>query len=517
MTRNCIDANGNRPEISFRLVAVVFVLLLTGCAWGGAPSLGTVSTPKGSLPPQGSTSTPTVGAVSLDVTPTPTSSPLPSPTLQPSPTPTPFLPMPLFGVEPHRLYDERVMHLLLDSNARLVRYAGVSWDAIEPIEGTYNWDVLYRTDAVLQELAANGIEVILTVRGAPLWAQKIYGHTCGPVAAEKLPAFAEFMAQLVQRYSQPPYNVRYWELGNEPDVDPSLVRADSVFGCWGDKTDPYYGGGYYAEMLKAVYPAIKAADPQAQVLNGGLLMNCDPTNPPEDGDCRPTLFFEGILRNGGGEYLDIVNFHGYPPFAQGSLVLDAQFPGWETRGGVVAGKISYLREVMSRYGVEKPIFHTETSLICAEWNTRDCQPPGDAFFQAQSAYVVRGFLRNWALGVQGTIWYDFEGKGWRYAGLVGADFSNPKPAYRAFRYLITKLADARMTGAVQSLPGVDGYDLLHPDGSHTWVLWSQDETPQTIFLPPGVTAAWDALGNPVPLTTGPELEITLPTYIDFVP
>ncbi|GAB4521285.1 MAG: hypothetical protein Fur0018_01610 [Anaerolineales bacterium] len=499
------------------MLAVVFVLLLTGCALGEAPPQGTAPTLEGSPAPLGDTSTPAAGAVAPAVTATPVPSPLPSPTLQPSPTPTVFLPMPRFGVEPHRLSDARVMGLLLDSGARLVRYAGVSWDAVEPSEGVYNWEVLSRTDAVLQELAANGIDVILTVRGVPLWAQKVYGHTCGPVAAEKLPAFAGFMAQLVQRYSQPPYSVRYWELGNEPDVDPSLVRADSVFGCWGDKTDPYYGGGYYAEMLKAVYPAIKTADPQAQVLNGGLLLDCDPTHPQANNDCHAALFFEGILRSGGGDYLDIVNFHGYPLFVQGSLMMDAQFPGWAARGGVVAGKVSYLREVMSRYGVEKPIFHTETSLLCAEWNKQDCKPPGDAFYQAQAAYVVRGFLRNWALGVQGAIWYDFEGEGWRYASLVGADFSNPKPAYRAFQYLTTRLAAARMTGPVQHLPGVDGYDLLQPDGLHTWVLWSQDETPQTIFLPPGVTAAWDALGNPIPLTTGPELEITLPTYIDFVP
>jgi hypothetical protein len=39
-----------------------------------------------------------------------------------------------------------------------------------------------------------------------------------------------------------------------------------------------FGGEYYGNMLKIVYPAIKSADPQAQVLVGGLLLDCDPVN-----------------------------------------------------------------------------------------------------------------------------------------------------------------------------------------------------------------------------------------------
>ena len=44
-----------------------------------------------------------------------------------------------------------------------------------------------------------------------------------------------------------------------------------MFGCWDDPEDAYYGGEYYAEMLKVVYPVIKEADPEAKVLFGGLL------------------------------------------------------------------------------------------------------------------------------------------------------------------------------------------------------------------------------------------------------
>ena len=76
------------------------------------------------------------------------------------------------------------------------------------------------------------------------------------------------MSQAVQRYSQPPYNVKYWQIWNEPDVDYRFVPPTSNYGCLADPTDPYYGGGYYAEMLKAIYGPIKQADPQSQVVIG---------------------------------------------------------------------------------------------------------------------------------------------------------------------------------------------------------------------------------------------------------
>ena len=68
-------------------------------------------------------------------------------------------------------------------------------------------------------------------------------------------------------------------------------------------------------MLKVAYPQIKAADPQAQVLVGGLLLDCDPR--PGAGcsltaqNAIPPKFLEGILRNNGGPYFDGVSFHAY--------------------------------------------------------------------------------------------------------------------------------------------------------------------------------------------------------------
>ncbi|MCK4827856.1 hypothetical protein KA005_69650, partial [bacterium] len=219
----------------------------------------------------------------------------------------------MIGTESHHLGLKGGEELLVGSGLQLVRYNALLWQKVEPNSGDRQWDAVAELESKLINAADFGLSTILIVRGTPSWAQKVPGAACGPVRQDKLADFASFLSDAVSRYSSPPFNVKFWELGNEPDVDPSLVRPNSVFGCWGDNSDPYYGGGYYAEMLKVVYPAIKAADPEAKVLIGGLLLDCDPTYPPEGKDCKPGKYLEGILRNGGGEYFDIVSFHGYPP------------------------------------------------------------------------------------------------------------------------------------------------------------------------------------------------------------
>ena len=63
-------------------------------------------------------------------------------------------------------------------------------------------------------------------------------------------------------------------------MSPTPTSFDTIrgYGCWGVRTDPYYGGRAYGDMLKVVYPAIKASNPAVQVLHGSLLLD-RPYNP----------------------------------------------------------------------------------------------------------------------------------------------------------------------------------------------------------------------------------------------
>jgi hypothetical protein len=206
----------------------------------------------------------------------------------------------IFGVE---ITKNGFMDEAASAGNHWLRYNGLLWSEVQPISSTeYLWEKNQTMETDLQAAAENGMEVILIVRSTPAWTQKYPGYFCGPPA--DLVAFSNFMRQVVKRYSIPPYNVKYFEIWNEPDVDPyqHAFTPTHQYGCWGDLSDPYYGGGYYGEMLRVVYPAMKAANPSVNLVLGGLLLDCDPRS-IGPGFClseektKAPKFFEGILRN----------------------------------------------------------------------------------------------------------------------------------------------------------------------------------------------------------------------------
>ena len=442
------------------------------------------------------------------------------PTQTPSigPTPLPALrPASIFGTELFPNASTDTLDYTNATDAYWIRIKAFDWDSIEPENTTpenYHWDQV--NDGSLQELRAQGYLVIATIRFAPDWAQKYPGYPCGPIKEDAFDDFAEFLTAIVQRYSAPPYDIHYWEVGNEPDIDHrAFAKGDRpVYGCWGEQDDPYYGGGYFAQMLSVAYPAIKAADPQAQVLNGALMMDCDPTHPmPGANGCVQGEFFEGMLRAGGAAYFDLVSFNASVQYI-GSLKWDEEKPEWEARGGAVLGKVSLLREWMADYGVDKPIVQAEGSLGCPEWSQNSCNPPGEAFFEAQANYVAWLFVKDWAAGLKGVMWYSLPYNYWRYTSLVD-DYGEPRPAYYAYDYLTSKLKGASYVRQVTDYDGVRTYEFA-TTSKRIWVLWTPDEQPRTITLPPEAWGAQDKYGNIISLVNN-QITVKSPVYVDLAP
>ncbi|OQY93282.1 MAG: hypothetical protein B6D39_03280 [Anaerolineae bacterium UTCFX2] len=416
----------------------------------------------------------------------------------------------VFGAETHSPSTSRIQQAV-QANLYWLRYSTISWAAIEPVRTdppTYHWETV--DEAGLEAAARAGFKTILVVKHIPDWAQKKSGVTCGPIAQDSMDEFSQFVRALVQRYSPYPYYVRYWEFGNEPDVDPSLVPPDSVFGCWGDKKDKYYGGGYYADMLKWAYPPLKEASPDSSLIIGGLLLDCDPQDPPpgQATGCKPAKFFEGILNNQGANYFDVVAFHTYATYYQGSI-LDEDDPKWDSRGGQVSGKVNFLRQVMSDYGVNKPILMSEVALLCSE---QDCVTPGASFLDSQADFVVSVNARAWGLGLLGSVWYTLEESSWRQSGLFIQ--ATPKPGYHALVFMAKELQDATLGSEITQYNGLRGYEF-HLPAKRVWILWSPDGvTGQQISLPSGVKAVYDKFGNPLTPVQN-SLWVVHPTYIEL--
>lgn len=413
--------------------------------------------------------------------------------------------------------------LLSQTGGLWTHYDGFRWDLIEPQStdpGTYLWETV--ADEEIIQLNRAGFKVIGIVRLAPDWAQKYPGVYCGPIAEQALDRFAQFLNQLVSRYSQPPFDVHHWEIGNEPDVSRDFVRPRSVFGCWGELSDPDYGGGYYAEMLKRAYPQIKSADPAAVVLIGGLLMDCDPVNPPETfpgsgerKDCTPSRFLDGILSSGGGDYFDGVAFHTYDYYQNetGKYGNSNWHSNWDTTGPVLRAKSRHLRDILSTYGLsDKLLFDTELALLCGRTgNEPECAT--ESFQLTKASYLARANAAAVAESLTVSMWYNLEG--WRGSGLVSDDMQ-PTVALNAFLASATWLKDVAFLQEVTSLPGIQGFEFIRADTRRFWVIWSQDGGARTVQLPSIPVKLADVFGLDLPASQTITVDYS-PVYVEWAP
>lgn len=402
------------------------------------------------------------------------------------------------------------------------RFDRFRWDKIESVYSeppAYDWSSVPE-DQIIQ-LGSLGYQVIGNVRYAPEWAQKYPSIFCGPVAEGALDRYGEFLFQLVSRYSQPPYNIHYWELGNEPDVSWELVRPRSVFGCWGESGDPYYGGGYYAEMLKTVYPRIKAADPSSVVLIGGLLLDCDPENPPESTpgsgiskDCTPSRFLEGILTNGGGDFFDGVSFHSYDYYQneRGKYANPNWHSSWDTTGPVLIAKTRFIKRLLGEYGyTDKFLANTEVALICGRTGEEPECLTEDYLF-SKASYIVQANTAAMAEGLQVNLWFSLEG--WRGSGLVDEQFQ-PNPALEAYRFNISQIHDARYVQELSPASGITAQEF-EADTARIWVLWAVDGQVHQVNLPELPTKMYDLYGRELPVSMQINVDFS-PVYINWGP
>ncbi len=417
----------------------------------------------------------------------------------------------VFGVETNQVNASGGFDQISQTGTNWVRRNAVVWSDVEPTQGARVWSALAGLEAELRNASSKGMQVVMIVRGSPLWARKVPGSACGPIRQDKLAAFGNFMHDLVARYDAPPFNLKYWELGNEPDIDPSLVPPDAVFGCWGDQNDPYYGGRYYAEMLKAVYPQIKSADPQAQVMVGGLLLDCDPRSvcAAIGHSDKPAKFLEGILKGGGGPYFDGVAFHAYDGYfgELGRYAVPNWKTAWNTTGPAMVAKSNFIKSLLSANGVSgKFLMNTETALIC-----NACRNDS-TFERTKGFYVAQVYAAAIAQGLRANVWYSV--LGWQNSGLLG-ERMNALPAFNAFKFASTELRSAQPVREITEFAGVKGYEFDRGD-RRIWLVWSLDGLAHSITLPRAPVTIYRVDGTSA--LTSASLSVTIePLYLEQNP
>jgi hypothetical protein len=407
------------------------------------------------------------------------------------------------------LTDARVLPSTEEADPTWIRQDGLNWSLIQPTQnGGYDWSSAAGLEADMIKASELGYKRIQIVRGTPSWAQKYPGSVCGPIKQSEFASFGRFLQAAVERYSKPPYNAEYWEIYNEPDAP--IMTNDSGWGCWGDSSQPYFGGQYYGSMLATVIPYMRQANPNIKILNGGLLLDCDPAL----STCQhPDMagFLEGIAKAGAIAPLDVVNFHAYDyqDTRLGVFYNDKNWGTDYTNDPSLVAKAAFVRNVLNKYGQgNKPLMNSEMALL-KTFDTCDatCE-------QNKALYIGRAYPVAIAEGLVAGIWYQAT-NGWNNSGLYGG------PMFDAFKFARAELKDATVTRKITdyvSSANVAGYEFDRGD-IRVWVLWSQDLANHTLSLPgtPRAVYTWTSNDGPyVSSTPGASLTVGMfPVYVEW--
>src|SRR5262249_24752449 len=195
----------------------------------------------------------------------------------------------------------------------------------------------------------------------------------------------------------------------------------------------------------------------AKVVGGGLLLDCDPNNPPVGKDCKPSRFLEGVLRQGGGAYFDGVGIHGYDAYA-GALGTYSM-PNWNTSSTSTTGptmafvaKANYVRGLLAAYNVTgKFVANNESGMGCGV-------PTANATFETTKAYyVAEDDATALAEHMLANLWYAMDDD-WHHQALIGPGLT-PRPSWMAYQFASQQFSDAQFAQTITSYPGVKGYAL----------------------------------------------------------
>ena len=415
----------------------------------------------------------------------------------------------IFGITVSNLTESHRLANTETANPTWLREDGLNWGSIQPTQnGGYDWSSASGAEANMIQASKLGYKLIQIVNGTPDWARKFSDSGCGPIQQSQFDSYGNFLKAAVERYSKPPYNVMYWEIYNEPDAP--ITQKDTGFGCWGDPTQPYYGGQYFGEMLATVIPYIRQANPNAKILNGGLLLDCDPSL-STCSDPEMASFLEGMIHAGVVGQLDYISFHAYDyqGVRLGVFGNAAHWGNNYTNDPVLVPKAAFIRNVLNKYGLgNKPLMNTEVALLKT---TGTC----DALCQENKAiYVGRVYPVAIAQGLAANVWYQSD-NGWNNSGLYGG------PMFNAFVFARNELENAQVTRQIteyDSGSNVAGYELDRGD-IKVWVLWSHDLASHTISLPgtPKAVYTWTPNDGPyVSATPSTSLNVgVFPVYLEW--
>ncbi|NPV66759.1 MAG: LysM peptidoglycan-binding domain-containing protein [Anaerolineae bacterium] len=162
----------------------------------------------------------------------------------------------------------------------------IEWKVYEPNQGQINWAAL---DEMVNTLESINVKILFSVVKAPAWARDSTQED-GPPA--NFQTYANFVGALAERYRG---RVDAYEIWNEQNL-----RRE-----WNSSSHPI-SAAQYVELLRLAYNAIKAKDPAAIVVAGGLAPTGfnDGINAIDD-----RVYLRAMYANGVANYSDALGAH----------------------------------------------------------------------------------------------------------------------------------------------------------------------------------------------------------------
>lgn len=256
-----------------------------------------------------------------------------------------------FGFSSHILaQDDEAAYLQLagQANATTLR-DDFAWSDIERQKGVFDWN---GPDEIMRLTASRGIRVLAIADYSPKWASSCPNaqdsSKCGPVNPAD---YGNFAGKLAARYgaggdfwranpSLPYVPLSGIEIWNEPNIQ----------NFW---ANPH--GGRYANIVKAAYTAIKAADPTITVVAGAMA----PVGDVPGEFVGPISFLSQLYDAGAGGYFDAVSHHPYVYSKGATAEYMMAFHDWSGWSQMAETDVS-LRSIMAEHGDSgKKIWITE--------------------------------------------------------------------------------------------------------------------------------------------------------------
>jgi len=324
----------------------------------------------------------------------------------------------------------------------------LDWAEINSAPGVYDFQHL---DAFLTMNQERNVEVIYTFGRTPVWASSQpetpspYGPgQCAPPT--NLQNWDNYVTAIAVHAGA---RIPYWELWNEPQ--------DAEYYCGDMRT--------LVTMAQHAYRIIKSVNPAAQVIT------------PSASAAGGPAWLDTYLSQGGGNYADIMSFHGY----------------CNSEAESINSVVSQYRNVISSHGQSnKPLWDTE-----ADW----AGDPDDVLEGSanRAAFIAKYYLLQWSGGVSRFVWYAYDGGTW---GGLSTTATGADPDVIAYDTVQQWMEGASMPSACAHDPGNTWTcSLSRAGGYQALVLWNSGKT-LSYQAPVQYSDFRDLTGNVHPLSGG---------------